>query len=95
MAAKGLDWAKQKTVQAMAEWIRKSSTVGGGGCLVVVAIRVDDLAIAADPKLAPRDVLTVIDNRIPELTQLLDANRRAHLAQLDKKREREERRAAR
>ncbi|QMV19669.1 hypothetical protein GOB94_13950 [Granulicella sp. 5B5] len=84
---KGLDWAKRKTGQGMAEWIRKSSTVGGGGCLCVCVVRVDDLAIAADPLLAPRDVELLLADRAPELHALLESQRKEALAKLDQRNE--------
>lgn len=89
------DWTKTGTIQGMANWIQKEASVGGGGCLFVCVVRVDDLAIASDMALLPRDVLTVFEDRIPELIEKLEANRREFLEKMERQRSRDERRVAR
>jgi hypothetical protein len=45
------------------------------GALLVVAVRRDDVAFAADPALAPRDFGETLENEIPSLVQALAAQR--------------------
>ena len=43
------DYTKTGTIQGLAEWMQSKAGAGGGGCLFVCVVRVDDLAIAGDP----------------------------------------------
>lgn len=83
------DMTSLSAVQGLAEWMRK-----GSGALMVCVVRVDDLAIAADPHLAPRDVLTLFEDRVTELAATLDAQRRERLAKIDRRNERKTGRTA-
>jgi hypothetical protein len=78
---------KASAVAGLAEWMRK-----GSGALMVVVVRVDDLAIAADPQLAPRDTVTLLEDRMPEIHAQLQAARVEWLAKLDRQREKSLRR---
>ena len=49
------------------EWIRKQS-----GALMVVAIRVEDSAIAADPSLAPKDIFPRLLQDTEELARQVE-----------------------
>jgi hypothetical protein len=89
------DWSKTGTIQGMAEWLRKQGAAGGGGCLFVCVVRVDDLAIAADPQLAPRDLLALFEDRLPELRARLEAERKERQDVIDRRNERAARRATR
>lgn len=66
------DLTKTHSLQAAAGWILKRS-----GALCVCVIRVDDLAIAGDALLAPRDVLSLLEDRAAELHATLEAERQA------------------
>ena len=84
------DLTSTSSLQGSAEWLRKKS-----GALLVVVIRVDDLAIAADPACAPRESENLLLDRAPELHARLEELRREALAKLDRDRDREQRKAAR
>jgi hypothetical protein len=73
-------------MQGIARWLCK-----GSGALVVCVIRVDDLAIAADPQLAPREVEALLEDRAPELHALLEQERAEKLAKQDRQREKKAR----
>lgn len=75
------DLTTTNALQAAATWLLRKS-----GALLVCVVRVDDLAIAGDPKLAPRDVLTVLDDRLVMLHERLQESRREALAKADKAR---------
>ncbi len=81
--AEGKQWDLTSTnsLQAAAGWLLKRA---GENVLFVAIVRVDDLAIAGDPKLAPKDVLHVFEDRLPQLHDVLEAERKAALAKADK-----------
>jgi hypothetical protein len=79
---KDWDWGSNSSLQAAAAWALKKA---GDGALVVVIVRVDDLAIAGDPKLAPRDVMNLLEHRAPELSARLQDLRQAEIAKNDKR----------
>lgn len=64
------DMTKLSALEGFCEWIRK-----GSGALMVVAIRVDDCAIVADPVLAPRDTVTLLETRMDEIHAKLQQQR--------------------
>lgn len=74
------DLTSGNALQAAAAWLLKKS-----GALCVVIVRVDDLAVAGDPQLAPRDVLTLLDDRAPHLHETLERERQEALAKLDRR----------
>ena len=65
------DWRDVGTLLAVSEWLRKES-----GALCVLAIRVQDCALAADPGLAPADALALIHDYAPGLAIELEAARK-------------------
>jgi len=77
--AKGWDLTSTNSLQGAAVWLLKLS-----GALCVCVIRVDDLAVAGDPELAPRDVMALLEDRAEELHQTLEAERKALRARLDR-----------
>lgn len=81
--AKERDMTSLSAVQGLAEWMRK-----GSGALFVLVVRVDDLAIAADPLLKPEDTMHLVDDRKEEMHALLAMLRREARAKLEKKKER-------
>lgn len=82
----GWDLTSTSSLQGAARWMLKNAGPGG---LVAIIIRVDDLAIAADPLVAPRDTLALIEDRFEELHATLQAERKAELAKIDRKKARE------
>jgi hypothetical protein len=84
--AEGRDLTKLSAMQGIANWLCK-----GSGALVVCVIRVDDLAIAADPQLAPCDVESLLEHRAPEFHALLEQQRVEKLAKQDRQREKKAR----
>jgi hypothetical protein len=68
MADKGKGWDLTSThaLEGACEWIRKRS-----GALMVVAIRVEDSAIAADVELPIRDLLPRLELEMPDLAMKL------------------------
>lgn len=59
---KGPDWTRTGTIVAYAEWLREKSAA-----LAVVIVRVNDSALAADPRLAPADAEQVVMDHLPRL----------------------------
>jgi hypothetical protein len=90
MANREWDLTSNNALQAAAKWLLEKS-----GALLVVIIRVDDLAIAADPGCAPRESHNLIEDRIAELHERLERERHAARELADRKRVREEKRANR
>jgi hypothetical protein len=85
VAGKGWDLTSTSSIQAAAAWLLKAAQAGGGGALMVAIIRVDDLAIAADLQLAPRDSVALLEDRMPELHERLNVERAKLLAKQAKK----------
>lgn len=81
--AKERDMTSLSAVQGLAEWMRK-----GSGALFVLVVRVDDLAIAADPLLKPEDTMHLVDDRKEEMHALLAKFRDEARAKAQKKLER-------
>ncbi len=81
--AKGWDLASTGSLQAAARWI-----LGRSGALCVCVIRVDDLAIAGDLQLAPKDVLALLEDRAPELHATLEAERKEAREKIERQRAR-------
>jgi len=88
--AREWDLTSNNALQAAAKWLLEKS-----GALLVVIIRVDDLAIAADLGCAPRESQNLIDDRMPELHARLTEERSKAQGVIDRKRAREEKRASR
>ena len=86
------DWnlTSASAIQAAAVWLQKKS-----GALLVVIVRVDDLAVAADPQLAPRDSAYLIEDREMEIWERLKEQRAEELALADRKRGREAKKESR
>ena len=84
--ARDWDLTSASAIQAAAVWLQKKS-----GSLLVVIVRVDDLAVAADPQLAPRDSVNLIEDREMEIWERLKEQRAEELAMADRKRGREAR----
>jgi hypothetical protein len=83
MAGKGWDLTSTNSLQGAAKWLLK---LAGGSALVVIVVRVDDLAIAADPLVSPRDTLGLLADRYPELHDTLQAERVKELEKRDRQR---------
>ena len=81
--AKDWDLASSNALQAAAVWLLKKA-----GALLVVIVRIDDLAIAADPQLAPRDSQNLLEDRMPDLHERLEAERQEARAKADRARQR-------
>lgn len=64
--AKGPDWMRTGTVEAMAEWLRSRSDA-----LCVVVVRPMDSVLAADPRLTPADCGERLAEELPGLVQQL------------------------
>ena len=90
MANRNWDLTSNNALQAAAKWLLEKS-----GALLVVIIRVDDLAIAADPGCAPRESQNLIEDRLPELHERLERERVAARELADRKRVRDEKRTGR
>ena len=90
MADRNWDLTSNNALQAAAKWL-----LGKSGALLVVIIRVDDLAIAADPGCAPRESQNLIEDRMAELHDRLERERQAARELADRKRAKEEKRASR
>ena len=56
----------------------------------MVIVRVDDLAVSADQALAPRDALHILEDRMPELHERLQAERVVAQEKLQRKTKKEE-----
>lgn len=82
MAKREWDLTSVNALQAAAAWMLKKA-----GALLVVVVRVDDLAISADPQLAPRDSLHLLEDRMPELHSVLQREREEARAKADRARE--------
>jgi hypothetical protein len=89
MAKRELDLSGNHALQSMTEWLRKKS-----GALLVCVVRVDDLAISADPQLAPRDSQNLLEDRMPALHDRLQEERKKARELADRKRLRAEKRIA-
>ncbi len=89
---RGWDLTSTHSLQSAAGWLRKNA---GPDTLFVCVVRVDDLAISADPALLPRDVLGLFENRLPELRSTLEAERTEALAKHGKAAEKAAKRAGR
>jgi hypothetical protein len=71
MPKKPWDLTSTHALEGACEWIREKS-----GALMVVAIRVDDSAIAADPAMPARELLPRLALEMEELaTKLAEARR--------------------
>ena len=66
------DLTSQHALEGACEWIRKRS-----GALMVVAIRVDDSALAVDPDLATKEVLPRLEFEMFDLAETLQKQRAA------------------
>ena len=66
------DLTSTHALEGACEWIRKQS-----GALMVVAIRVEDSAIAADPSLAPKDIFPRLELEMEALAEALKVAREA------------------
>jgi hypothetical protein len=82
MSGKGWDLTSTNSLQGAARWMLKNA---GPDALAAVIIRVDDLAIAADPLVAPRDTMALLEDRYPELVARLNEERLEALAKIDRK----------
>lgn len=82
----GWDLTSTNSLQGAARWILNNA---GKDALTVVVIRVDDLAIAADPLVAPGDIIALLEDRQHELAAKLLAERKEYLAKQDRARKKE------
>lgn len=90
MANRNWDLTSNNALQAAAKWLLEKS-----GALLVVIIRVDDQAIAADPGCAPRESQSLLKDRMPELHERLERERMAARELAERKRARDEKRTGR
>ena len=72
------DLTSTHALEGACEWIRKQS-----GALMVVAIRVEDSAIAADPAMAPKDLLPRLELELPALAETLKVSREAQRKKME------------
>lgn len=86
--AREWDLTSVNALQSAAVWMLKKA-----GALMVVVIRVDDLAVSADPMLAPRDSQALLEDRMPQIHETLQREREEARALAERKREREIKRA--
>lgn len=89
MADRVWDLTSTSALQSAATWLLKKA-----GAMLVVIVRVDDLAISADPQLAPRDSAHLLEDRMPEIHSILQAEREEARAKADRARDREVKRAS-
>ena len=68
---KAWDLSSTHALEGACEWIRKRS-----GALMVVAIRIDDSAIAVDPEMAAKDVMPRLELEAEALAAKLAEQRR-------------------
>jgi hypothetical protein len=80
MAKRDWELTSNGALQAAAAWLLKKS-----GALLVVIVRVDDLAIAADPLCAPRESQRLLEDRMPELHERLERERQLARELADRK----------
>lgn len=71
-SGKPWDLTSSHALQGACEWIRKRS-----GALMVVAIRVEDSAIAADPAMPVKDLLPRLELELPALAEEIKLARQA------------------
>jgi hypothetical protein len=90
MANREWDLTSNNALQSAAKWLLEKS-----GALLVVIIRVDDLAIAADRGCAPRESQNLIEDRMEELHARLTEERTKAQGVIDRRNAREEKRANR
>jgi hypothetical protein len=64
------DLTKTHSMAAAAEWLRKR-----GDCILVVAIRANDVAFSADPRCTPLDAVELVRVELPRLLQQLEMDR--------------------
>lgn len=67
------DLTSQHALEAACEWIRAKS-----GALMVVAVRVEDSAIAADPAMPAKELLPRLELEMEELAAKLAEARRVN-----------------
>lgn len=60
------DLTRQGGMWSAMEWIRRDS-----GALLVVALRVDDMAFNVAPGMAPRDAVEMLRDELPALLEML------------------------
>jgi hypothetical protein len=70
MANRDWDLTSNNSLQAAAGWILRKSEA-----MLVVIIRPDDMAISAHGLLAPKDSTALLEDRMPELHERLQAER--------------------
>ncbi len=66
------DLTSQRSLTSAAKWVCE-----GSGALAVLVIREGDVAIWADPKVAPRDTLMLLETRIDKIRETLQERREA------------------
>lgn len=71
-AKKAWDLTSAHALEGACEWIRKRS-----GALMVVAIRVEDSALAADPAMPTQDILPRLELEMEALAEALKKTRAA------------------
>lgn len=66
------DLTRQGGMWSAMEWIRRDS-----GALLVVALRVDDMAFSVAPGMAPRDAVELLREELPSLLAMLEQQKEA------------------
>jgi hypothetical protein len=64
------DLTSTHAMGAAAEWLRKR-----GDCILVVAIRANDVGFSVDPRCTPLDAIELIRVELPRLLQQLEMDR--------------------
>jgi hypothetical protein len=68
--AKERDWSKTGTIGGYAEYVRSHADA-----LLVIVVRPNDAVLAADPRLASKDVIEAVELRLPGLVADLERAR--------------------
>lgn len=76
---KGWDLTSLHSLDAGAEWLRNRA-----GALLVLVVRADDVAVAVDPAIAPRDAAAMVEAAMPEIHARLESDRQAAKAEAGK-----------
>lgn len=67
---KGWDLTSLHSCEGGAEWIRKNA-----GALLVLVVRPEDVAVALDPQIAPRDVPNMVEFALEGVVDRLEEQR--------------------
>lgn len=71
------DLTSSNSLWSAAEWIRKSSSA-----LFVLVVRVDDMAFSVDGQLQPSDAVTMVQDELPALLDMLKHHRQCEKARV-------------